>query len=368
MVYKQTVSGITRFIQGTLFLAISLVLVVSMQTDSFSVDGWRVKVLFLFVVLWFGFSFITDLDRYPTLSSNAVDSSVLEYSSDVSWKQMVQNYASGHVHTDIYLGSKIYSILSRTILIASVLSVIAYMVGTEYVAVLLAFYIIIPTLYAWNVAKSDGSTIEYRRNDRIKQGDFNLVVEELTGFFDIAYPKIRILKDSSDDLFVVKSLLTDSTLFMSPQTIQNLGGGDSNLDTADRFKLAHEFTHLSRGQKYTVYSQVGLIALTVSYYLCIELIQLSPPILVVVSTVFVLMVRLVINYIKRIEEFEADRLAAKFINASREDCVFSLVSVTDSDENPFTYPHDSLIGQIYTLFVPHPPIVSRIKNLLEDAD
>lgn len=367
--YKQTASGIVRYTQETLLLALSLIILFYLDPELMPFDTYMLGILFgVVVVIWVISISTIDPQQHSTLSSDTVNSSFLEYSADGNWNKTIQQYASGYIHTDLYISSQLYSVLTRTVLLGCILSLVAYSTDPIYVLDLLALYILIPTLYASAIARSELRDVTSIEDADFDITSFNNIIRELSSFFDVEDPRIHVTESSQNDLYVVKSLLTDSTLVFSPRRLQNLAAADVNLDMADRFKLAHEFAHLSSGSKYTLYSQVSLIALSFTYYLVLELINLSPAIIVVVSTTFVLTTRLVINYIKRVEEFKSDSLAAEFIEASPKDCTFALISVTNSDENPFTYPQDSILGKAHSLFVPHPPIVSRINELAKDRD
>lgn len=367
MVYKQTVFGTLRILQETLFLAIALLIgYYLLPQSSLASEPILIPSLIVAVILWVLIAFVIDPEMYPTFSSDQVDIDYLDISEDESWRESIRKYASGHVHTKLYMFSKLYLIGVRTIIIGSVLALIAIIYGPMYVAWLIILYTLLPMIYSWKVSNSEVTGLRSIHTEiNVDIDSFDALIAHLSDFFNVEKPRLHVTETSKDTLYVVKSLISDSTIVFSPQMVQNINKGDPDLDMSDRFKLAHEFAHLSIGTKYMVYSQVSIIALGLIYFLAIASIDFSPAIIMVISTVFVLGVRLVMNYIKRIEEFESDKLAAEFIKASSKDCVFALVSVTNSDENPFTYPHNSVLGKVYTLFIPHPPIVSRIEKLLE---
>lgn len=364
MTYKQTISGILNSIQETLLVVVSLILLSVVSPTLLPFDQSLLFTLLTGVTfIWIGSLVVLYPRTYPILSSDYIDPDFLGNSTDRSRHNKLRRYASGFEYTNFYIASRLYAVLTRTLLLGSFLALIHHSLGNSYTAGVLFLYIALPTIYAFLVSRSDTNSIDSIDDSRFDSDDLKTVIEDLSNFFGIRDPRLHVSQSSEDSLFVVKSLFTKNTLVFSPEEVNNIASDDNDLNKTDRFKLAHEFAHLSIGSSYTMYSQMCLLGLSFLYYWIVTSMTLSPTILVLVSTGFVLVVRLAINYIKRIEELKADEMASKFIDADDEDIIFALVSVTNSDENPFTYPYKTTMGKLYTMFLPHPPITVRVKSL-----
>lgn len=374
MVYKQTLAGVVRITQRTLFLFISLAVVFQLfsiigSPELVPVDGH----IFLWLIggcifVWFILLGFYGVNEFPILASDYISPDIRSlYTEGSSQFDKLYSYSSGHSYTRSYLLMEIYSTVVTLVVFSSVLSLMYY-IGHMYLFSVLVTYIVVPlVVYAFDVSE-DVSGLESLDEEDINVGVLRSLIGELQDFFGVEDVKVHIADSKSNDLYMAKSVFGESMLVCSPNTIEDIASDDPDLDMADRFKLAHEFAHLSIGSKYIVYFKLCLIALSFVYYIVVTSFVSSLAIVALISGVFMLTVRLVSRYFQRIEEYRADELASKFIGADSEDCVFALVRIAGDKNNPFTFPSKSVLGRVYTMFSSHPPIVSRIRKLVDELN
>lgn len=359
--YKQTISGVFTPIQdGILFTF--LLLVISYFSPSIIPFTLELTLLLavefiLFasmylVVFATGVSILSSRATPITISTVVPDGKINEFTEAVS----------GFTYTRIQLIGGILSEIFRSGMLAIVLTYAYFLGGVYLLGIGIIILFIAPSVFIYtsdNIFKGSYNWDSYEST----HSELDQLLSRLSEYYDIHPPRVFTADSDFDEFYIIKSVWVQNTLVLPQSLIEK-----EEFDTTDIFKLAHEFGHLYIDSTYKFKSILGS-SLVFAGYLALVALGLVPTsfVLLFMASLFTVVVsKLLSTYYRRVEEYRVDTLASEFTGLSDSEKIMTMVKLTGSSENPFTYPADSILGKIHTAMEIHPPLRSRINHLLDD--
>lgn len=332
----------------------------------FQIISYRVGVLLL-LCLGVAYALYVRISSPPeTYSYSSYVPDYILTSTTETEKNRMRVYAEGSRITQKMLVMYILKDI-RTITLISVGFVILWSLSTLVTKILCAFVAVLLLVrllrsisynFVGNTSKKIVSSVQ--SEDTAIQVDSSVIeyIEETLDRFELSPIELIQLEESESDSYeLLVSKQRTPKLYYAPDYLRY----DGTLLPTAKAGIMHEIAHLTEIRYNTA---IHILQLTqIGGLLAIVTVSES---LVALCTCFVwlFITKLIENGVSRRGEYFADQFSLNHSGHSVQTQILSFLQLVDTEHNPFAHP-DTLLWKTYLLFCTHPPLESRINNIIE---